>query len=195
MLRENVMSFALRSGHLVPQQRRLLRQALAGALLVLATLAGSAGAHADEVTVYAASSLTDALQAVATAYQKQTDDTIRFSFASSSVLARQVAAGAPAAIYASANVKWMDYVEDKGAINADSRHAFVANQLALIAPQDSAIDQVDIQPGFDLAALLAGGKLAMANPEHVPAGIYGKQSLQSLGVWDAVKGQLVRGSN
>src|SRR5699024_872411 len=155
----------------------------------------SAAAHADDVIVYAASSLTDALGAVGAAYEQQSADDIKFSFASSSILARQIAEGAPAEIYASADVKWMDYVQKHGDILKDSRRQFVTNQLALVAPQGSNIDKVDIHPGFALAGLLDGGKLAIANPRHVPAGIYGRESLQSLGVWDTVKHRLVRGSN
>lgn len=175
-------------------RRRFLLHTFAAAMLVLATL-GSSAARADDVIVYAASSLTDALTAVGAAYEKQSDDKIRFSFASSSILARQIVEGAPAEIYAAANVKWMDYVQKHGEILKDSRRQFVANQLALVAPKDSKIGEVDIRPGFALAGLLGDGKLAIANPEHVPAGIYGKESLQSLGVWDSVKNRLVRGSN
>lgn len=176
------------------RRRRSWLRTLAVVMLAMTTL-GSAAAHADDVIVYAASSLTDALGAVGAAYEKQSGDDIKFSFASSSILARQIAQGAPAEIYASANIKWMDYVQKHGEILKDSRRQFVANQLALVVPQDSDIDQVDIYPGFALAGLLDGDKLAIANPQHVPAGIYGKESLQSLDVWDTVKDRLVRGSN
>lgn len=174
---------------------RLRTLAVAAALIVAGALGVSAPASAENVIVYAASSLTDALGEVGKVYEENSDNDIKFSFASSSTLAKQVMAGAPAEIYASANVGWMDQVQKAGAILDDSRRQFVANQLALVAPTASEIDDVNIKPEFDLAALLGDGRLAMANPEHVPAGIYGKQSLQSLGVWDTVKDRLVRGSN
>lgn len=176
--------------------RLRLRTLMAALVLTAAGIGGvAAPAHAADVVVYAAASLTNALAEVGHVYEQDSNNNIRFSFASSSILARQIAEGAPADIYASANIKWMDYVEQHDAIMATSRRRFVANQLVLVAPRDSAIDEVDIAPGFALADLLGDGRLAIANPQHVPAGIYAKQSLQALGVWDAVKDRLVRGSN
>lgn len=179
-----------------PLRSRRPRALVAALWLGLAVAFAAAPAMAADVIVYAASSTTDALGEVGKAYEKASGNEIRFSFASSSTLAKQIMAGAPAEIYVSANVGWMDQVQKDGEILDDSRKTFVANQLALVAPTNSEIDQVDIHPGFALAALLGDdAKLAIANPEHVPAGIYGKESLQSLGVWDAVKNRLVRGSN
>lgn len=167
---------------------------LAAILLLCATLITPV-AHAGEVLVFAASSLTNALAAVGDAYEAQSDNTVAFSFASSSTIARQIAQGAPADIYVSANVEWMDYLQKRGAIQAESRASLLANQLALVAPKASPVDHVDIRPGFDLDKLLGNRFLAMGNPGHVPAGIYGKQALKSLHVWTSVQGQIARSAD
>lgn len=155
-------------------------------------LAGCSAQHGgdDDVLVFAAASTTDALSAVAKAYEAQSDNKITFSFASSSTVARQIAQDAPAEIYVSANVRWMDYLENNDAIHVESRLDLLANKLALVAPKTSTIDHVDIKHGFPLEELLNGGYLAMGNPAHVPAGIYGKQALKSLNVWSGVQDQI-----
>lgn len=184
--------------HRVDRNRAPLGTPRALALAFLVALAAAftaAPANAEEVVAYIASSLTDALGEVAEVYEKNSNNEIKFSFASSSTLAKQIALGSPAEIYVSANVSWMDYVQERDEILPDTRKRFVANRLALVAPTDSEIDEVDIRAGFPIVDLLDGGRLAIANPAHVPAGIYGKQALKSLGVWDSVKDKLVRGSN
>ncbi|MDN5870498.1 MAG: molybdate ABC transporter substrate-binding protein [Nitrococcus sp.] len=165
--------------------------------VVFALAAGftAAAANAAEVIVYAAASTTDALGEIAKTYEEGSDNNIKFSFASSSTLARQIKLGAPAQIYVSASKRWMDYVEKAGEILADTRTNLLANQLALVAPKDSKIDKVDIRAGFPIEDLLAGGKLAMGNPAHVPAGIYGKQALKSLDLWQKVEGQVARAAD
>lgn len=167
---------------------------LATSIFLLAALMAP-GAHAAEITVFAASSLTNAMADVGQAYETQSDNEVEFSFASSSTLARQIAEGAPADIYVSANIRWMDYLENNDAIRADSRRDLLANQLALVAPVDGSIDAVNIKPGFPIGKLLGNGRLAMGNPAHVPAGIYGKQALKSMGVWADVKNQVARSAN
>jgi len=167
---------------------------LVAILLLFATLPISS-AHAEDVLVFAAASLTDALTDVGDAYASQSDNTVTFSFASSSTLARQIEQGAPARVFISANVKWMDYLEKHNDIQPHSRTNLLANKLALIAPEHSAIDHVDIVPDFALSDLLGDGRLAMGNPAHVPAGVYGKQALQSLHVWSAVKDQIARSAD
>lgn len=152
-------------------------------------------ANADEVMVFAAASLTNAMAEVGEAYEAQSGNEIKFSFASSSTIARQIVRGAPAEIYVSANVQWMDYLEKHNEIRADSRKSLLANQLALVAPKDSKLDHVDIRPGFPVANLLGGAWLAMGNPAHVPAGIYGKQALKSLNIWSHVKDQVARSAD
>lgn len=151
---------------------------------------------ADEITVFAAASLTDALGTIARQYEAETGVVVRLSFASSSALARQIEAGAPAQVYASADVKWMDYLEERDLIDAASRVSPIGNSLALIVPSDSAIDAVALAPGLDLAALLApDGRIAMGDPAHVPAGIYGRQALEYLGLWPVAETRLARAEN
>lgn len=146
---------------------------------------------ADTVTVFAAASTTNAVTDIIDLFQKNQGSPVTPSFASSSTLAKQIENGAPAQIYISANRKWMDYLEEKALIAPDTRIDLLGNRIVLIAPAGS-IPKVDIGPGFDLAALLGDGKLSMGDPDHVPAGIYGRQALEKLGVWSAVQDKVAR---
>lgn len=168
-------------------------------VLALAWLAVAAGApamaqEAKPVTVFAASSLTDALQQIGEAWRKQTGHEVRFSFTSSSTLARQIEAGAPAEVFVSADAEWMDYVQKKGLIQAPTRRDLLSNRLVLIAPKDSPV-RLKIAPGFALAAALKDGRLALADPAHVPAGLYAKAALTKLGVWSQVEAKVVPSEN
>jgi molybdate transport system substrate-binding protein len=113
------------------------------------------------------------------------------SYAASNTLIKQIEQGAPADIFISADLDWMDYGQQKDLIKPDSRSNLLGNRLVLIAPKDSSVS-ANIQPGFDLAALLKGGRLAMGNVDAVPAGKYGKASLEKLGVWDSVKDKIAQ---
>ncbi len=155
------------------------------------TLCTVSAAEKDSITVFAAASTTNAITDIAKMYEKETGATVRHSFASSSTLAKQIAQGAPADVYISANPKWMTYVEDKGLIEPGSRFDLLGNRIVLIAPKDSDI-QVKIEPGFDLSGILGDGKLSMGDPDHVPAGIYGKQALETLGSWKTVEPKVAR---
>lgn len=170
-------------------------RATVAAFAALAIALAAVPAHAGEVLVFAAASLTDALGEAGRVYEKQSSDEINFSFASSSTLARQIANGAQADIYASANIKWMDYLQERGQILTATRVKLLANRLVLIAPVGSEIDSVEVRDGFPIADMLGDSYLAMGNPAHVPAGIYGKQALKSLGVWPAVEGKIARAAN
>lgn len=174
---------------------RLNRLLLIGLVFGLLTACTSEPPAHNEVLVFAAASTTDALSAVAQAYEAQSDNKITFSFASSATIARQIAQGAPAEIYISANLRWMDYLADQHKIHANSRISLLANRLALVAPKTSKLEEVNIHPGFPLEKWLHGGYLAMGNPAHVPAGIYGKQALQSMQVWSAVQDQIARSAD
>jgi molybdate transport system substrate-binding protein len=167
-----------------------LRGAVCGLLLALA----ATPAKAEDLLVFAAASLQDALDAVVVAYQAQGGGKVDVSYAASSTLARQIEHGAPADIFVSANPQWMDYLEERGLIHAGSRADLLGNGLVLVAPLDSATT-VEIAPGFDLLGALDGGLLAMGDPDHVPAGIYGRAALESLGVWQAVEPQVARADN
>jgi molybdate transport system substrate-binding protein len=142
-----------------------------------------------KILVFAAASTTGAVGEIAEIYGTRGLGEVRAAFAGSSALARQIVAGAPADIYISANPKWMDYLADEHAIEADSRIDLVANGLVLVAPADSRL-ALRIEPGFPLAEGLDGGRLAMGDPDHVPAGIYARAALIDLGVWPALVGHL-----
>jgi molybdate transport system substrate-binding protein len=140
--------------------------------------------------VFAAASLADSLEEVDQAFSTQHPETVvKASYAASSTLAKQIEAGARAEVFVSADGEWMDYLAQRGLLRAGTRRDLLGNALVLIAPADSAV-QLKIAPGFALAAALGGGRLAMADPDSVPAGLYGKAALTRLGVWDAVAAQL-----
>ncbi len=149
-------------------------------------------AHCQEkVLVFAAASTTNAITDIGAAFEKISKVKVSCSFASSSTLAKQIENKAPANIYVSANPKWMDYLEDKGEIEEGTRTELLGNSVVLISPVSSMVE-VKIQPGFKLAEILGPGKLAMGDPDHVPAGIYAKQALETLGVWETVKSKVAR---
>ncbi|MBO9413759.1 MULTISPECIES: molybdate ABC transporter substrate-binding protein [unclassified Ruegeria] len=172
---------------------RLLRVFLAAITLAMFTLA-PLRAGADGVLVFAAASLKNALDEIAPAFEAQTGQEITVSYAASSVLARQIQLGAPADVFISANVEWMDVLQGKGLIEAKNRVDLLGNGLVLIGGT-SAPDMQEVTPETDLAGALAGGHLAMALVDAVPAGIYGKAALRSLGLWDSVQGQVAQTDN
>jgi molybdate transport system substrate-binding protein len=173
-----------------PGRRHILRALAATALAAPAAALAKPSAP---LTVFAAASLKDAMDEASSLYTARTGTPVRFSYAASSAIARQIEQGAPADVFVSADVDWMDYVAKRGLIIAASRRNLLTNHLALIAPADSRL-ALQIRKGMPLRAALGGGRLAMAGPE-VPAGIYAEASLRSLGVWDGVKDRLARAEN
>ena len=169
------------------------RLALAAALLLPLALPVHAQTPAPGITVFAASSLTDSMKAVADAYQAKTGIKVTLSFGGSNVLAQQIDQGASADIFMSADVQWMDFVAKNNRIDPASRKDLLGNRLVLVGGANA--KPVTIAPKFDLAGALGDGRLAMANPESVPAGIYGKAALTSLGVWDSVSGKIASAEN
>jgi molybdate transport system substrate-binding protein len=166
--------------------------ALPAALCVAWTAGASPTlAQGRDVLVFAAASMKNALDAVAAQWQRETGKKVAISYAGSNTLIRQIEQGAPADIFISADLDWMDYGQQKGLIRPDTRVNLLGNKLVLIAPKDATV-AADIKPGFDLAALLKGGRLAMANVDAVPAGKYGKASLEKLGVWDSAKDRIAQ---
>jgi molybdate transport system substrate-binding protein len=154
-----------------------------------------ASAAPGDVVVFAAASLKNALDDINAANQKVSGKHADISYAASSTLAKQIENSAPADIFLSADLKWMDYVDDKHMIDHASRVNLLGNVLVLIAPKDSKAS-VTIAPNFPLAqALGADGKLAIADPASVPAGLYGKAALTKLGVWDSVSGRVAAAEN
>ena len=161
----------------------------AGFALALSLFVLAPPALADDVLVFAAASLKNALDDTVTAYETSGGGAIKVSYGASSALAKQIENGAPADIFISADLDWMNDVEKHHAIQPETRANFFGNVLVLLEPADST-ETVDIKPGFPLAAMLGDGRLAMANPDSVPAGKYGKAALQKLGVWDAVENKV-----
>ena len=171
------------------------RRALLCALAVLATLAVPvlAPAAGAPVIVFAAASLKNALDDVATAYEAAGGGPVKVSYAASSAIARQIEQGAPADVVISADSDWMDYLARKSLIAPASRRDLLANHLALIAPADSQVT-LRIRKGMPLAATLGAGRLAIAGPD-VPAGRYAQAALTTLGVWSSVADRLARAEN
>ena len=161
-------------------------------LYVLLALLLPLSARAQEVTVFAAASLTDAMKDVSAKWVEAGHQPLRMSFGSSSTLARQIEQGAPANVFASADEKWMDYLAEKKLIAADTRKSLLGNDLVLVVAADKPM-HVTIDKSFDLATLLgAAGRLATGDPAHVPVGIYAEQALKKLGMWDSISPKLAR---
>jgi molybdate transport system substrate-binding protein len=178
-------------------RRGTLRRVLGGAVALLLTwgLAQTpAQAQGRDVVVFAAASLKNALDAINAQWQKETGKKAAISYAASSALAKQIEQAAPAQIFISADLDWMDYLAKKDLIKAETRSNLLGNRIVLIAPKDKA-QPVDIKPGFDLAKVLGDGRLAMANVATVPAGRYGKAALEKLGVWGSVSSKLAQAEN
>ncbi|MCA3501141.1 MAG: molybdate ABC transporter substrate-binding protein [Rhodobacter sp.] len=162
------------------------------AMVALIALLMTRPAAAEEVVVFAAASLKNALDAVAADFQADTGHQVTISYAGSNALARQILQEAPADVFVSAAVNWMDEVEKGGLVLA--RRDLLGNSLVLIASGKDA-PAVSITPGFDLAGLLGDGKLSMAMVDAVPAGQYGKAALEALGVWKTVEGAVAQSEN
>jgi molybdate transport system substrate-binding protein len=172
--------------------------AMLRALAAVAAFAAAAMPHTVEaratVTVFAAASLQEALDELARRFEKSRGKKIVVSYAGSSMLARQIERGAPADLFISADLDWMDYLAGKRLIRPESRATLLTNSLVLIAPAGSAL-KLGIAPGFGLARALGSGRLAMADTDYVPAGKYGRAALEALGVWQSVAARVVRGEN
>lgn len=162
------------------------------ACIILALSAISRASGPSTLTVFAAASTTNAITDITELFEDKTGQEVSLSFASSSTLAKQIEMGAPARVYLSANPDWMDYLEEKGLIQPGSRTDLLGNRIVLIAPASGEINEVKIGKGFGLAGMLGDGYLAMGDPDHVPAGMYGKAALRKLGAWDAVEKKVAR---
>ena len=167
---------------------RLFPRFAAAAFAVAMTVA-SLPAVAQDVLVFAAASQREALEEIANLFERSVGGSVAISYAASSVLARQIEQGAPADVFISAHPTWMDYLQERDLIYVGRRMDLVGNELVLVAAAESEV-VIDIGPGFPLAQALGGGRLAMGDPDHVPAGVYGKAALESLGVWRDVEQHL-----
>ena len=168
--------------------KRLLGAATGLALSV--AVAVTAQAHAEDVVVLAAASLTNALTDIGEQFTAKTGNKVVASYAASSVLAKQVEQGGPGQVFASADLKWMDYLADKNLISPGTRFNLLGNTLALVAPLDSGLDRVELGPKTDIAALAGSGRIATGNPDSVPVGLYFRQAMERSGQWKAVEAKI-----
>jgi molybdate transport system substrate-binding protein len=151
-------------------------------------------AHAQAPTVFAAASLKNALDEIIVGYEKEKSLKAVVSYGASSALARQIESGAPVDVFISADLDWMDYVEKKGLVAPGTRKELLGNRLVLIAP---AKEPVKLQPGpgFPISAALKNGRIALAEPNSVPAGKYAKAAFEKFGVWSQVAGRVAAAEN
>jgi len=171
-----------------------LKTFLVGLVLAGIALTGSASAQSRQVMVFAAASLKNALDDASAAWMRETGKRVVVSYAASNALAKQIEAGAPADLFFSADLEWMDYLASKSLIDPESRIGLLGNSLVLVAPKGAAM-QVALEPGVDLASLLGSGRLAMGHVDAVPAGKYGKAALEHLGAWSGVKDKIAQSDN
>jgi molybdate transport system substrate-binding protein len=163
-------------------------------MFVLAGAPQSAAAQ-DRLTVFAAASLRNALDDVDAAFTKASGVKVTASYEASSTLAKQIEQGAPADIFISADLRWMDYASERKLIRPDTRVNLLGNRLVVIAPTDSRLDKIEIAKGFDIAKLAGPGRIAVADVKAVPAGLYAKAALEKLGAWTAAEPKLAMGLN
>jgi molybdate transport system substrate-binding protein len=175
-------------------ERRFILAALAAAI-VIAGAPPSTVAQEKTITIFAAASMKNALDDVDSIFTKQSGIKVVASYAASSALMKQIEQGAPADVFLSADVDWMDYGAKRNLIKNDTRLNLLGNRLVLIAPKDSKVETVNIAPGFDLAALAGGGRIATGDVRAVPAGLYAKAALEKLGIWASVESKMAMAEN
>jgi molybdate transport system substrate-binding protein len=177
-------------------QRARIRAFLSAFCLAVCGLSTAGGAQAAEeaILVFDAASLTDVVDDLGRSFTGTSHVPVRSSPAASSALAKQIEAGAAADVFFSADLEWMDYLDQRKLLRPGSRHDVVRNRLVLIAPADSKVS-VRISPGFDLLKALGDGKLATGDPDSVPVGRYAHAALEKLGVWNAAAPRIVRAEN
>lgn len=181
-----------KAAHLV-SRRGVVAGSVAGLGLLLAGREGVRAA--EELVVFAAASLKEAMDEVAAGYFAATGSKALVSYAASSQLARQIAAGAPADIFISADLEWMDWLRKDGHILEATRQILLGNSLVLVSEAGAAAGPAVLEKGFDLTGFVGAGRLVIAEPSSVPAGRYAKQSLEALGLWGAVEKRLVFAAN
>jgi molybdate transport system substrate-binding protein len=182
---------------MVCSRRFLILGALLAAIVLVSSWSGSgtlAQRPEAKLVIFAAASLKDALDAANATYQREKGQETATSYAASSTLAKQIEAVAPADIFISADLDWMDYLAKRNLIKPETRANLLGNRLVLIAPVAS-VGKLDIAPNFPLARALGNGRLAVADPDSVPAGKYAKAALEALGVWSSVVNKLAPAEN
>jgi molybdate transport system substrate-binding protein len=161
---------------------------------LLLCLALAPRAWADNVTVFAAASLKEALDSAVHSFESGSGNKVTVSYAGSNALAKQIESGAPADLFISADTDWIDYVESRNLAVPGSRKTLLGNDLVLIAPATSSV-QVKLAPGVNIAAVLGDKRIALANPDAVPAGKYAKAAFTALGAWGAIEGKVAAADN
>jgi len=175
--------------------RRNFLKFVCAAAVAAAPLWASAQADNNAITVFAAASLKESLDEAAAAYQTKTGQSVRVSYAASSALARQIEQGAPADAFVSADLEWMDYLQQRELIDVSTRRNLLGNSLVLIAPKNGAAKPVALKRGADLRPLLGDGRIALALTASVPAGKYAKAAFESLGLWDSLRSRTAEAEN
>jgi len=175
--------------------RRSVLRLILFALVALLLAPPLAQAQDKTITVFAAASMKNALDDVNAAFLKASGVKVVASYAASSTLIKQIEQGAPADVFASADLDWMDYGAGKKLIRDETRVNLLGNRLVLIAPKDSKIADVTIAPGFDLAKLIGDGRIATGEVRSVPVGKYAKEALEKLGIWASVENKFAMADN
>jgi molybdate transport system substrate-binding protein len=161
---------------------------------LLAALVVPAAAWAADATVFAAASLKDAFDAAIAGFRESGGGAVLASYAASNALARQIENGAPADIFISADPEWADYLERRGLARPGSRVNLLTNELVLIAPASSEA-RIKLREGVDLAGFLGTRRIALADPDVVPAGMYAKAAFTRLGIWGSLQGRVAAADN
>lgn len=163
------------------------RTTVFASLVCAALLAMPLRVAAADLMVYCAASLTDVMPRLAADFEAASGTQVALSFGASSTLARQIEAGARADVFVSADEAWMDYLSERALIDPATRVPVAGNALVVVAPADSSLRELRLEPGLDLAAMLGDRKLALGDPVHVPAGRYAQAALEQLGAWPGVR--------
>ena len=169
--------------------------AAVAAVIAIATVPHPTTAQEKSVVVFAAASMKNSLDDVNAAFAKQSSIKVVASYAATSTLMKQIEQGAPADVFLSADIHWMDYGAQRNLIKTDTRLNLLGNRLVLIAPKDSKVGDVSIGPGFDLAGLAGNGRIATGDVRAVPVGLYAKAALEKLGVWASVEQKMAMAEN
>ncbi|WP_375465847.1 molybdate ABC transporter substrate-binding protein [uncultured Methylobacterium sp.] len=168
---------------------------LTRAVLIAALLLGTAAEAAETATVFAAASLKNALDNAGAAFTAQTGIAIKASYAASSALARQIESGAPADLFASADLEWMDYLAQKKLIRPETRVSLLSNRLVVVAPKDATETEIAFTAEGFARILGADGRLATGEVNSVPVGKYAKTAFEKLGLWGTIQTRLAQADN
>jgi molybdate transport system substrate-binding protein len=173
----------------------MLSRFVALVLAFLPVLSAPVYAQEKSLTVFAAASMKNALDDVDAAFTKKSGIAVAVSYAASSALIKQIEEGAPADVFVSADLDWMDYGSQKKLVQDNTRMNLLGNRLVLIAPKDSQIGNITIGPNVDLAKIAGDGRIVTADVRAVPAGKYAKAAFEKLGIWSAIEPKLAMAEN